>query len=56
MRARQRTAWSITLSSGVQSFEPFDSYEGVRRQYAILDLGMFGAMDRMGSVLGSLGS
>jgi Protein of unknown function (DUF2510) len=49
--------WTEHVSeNGVQSADPLDSYQGVCWQYAIINIGMFKAMDRMRSVLGSLGS
>ena len=49
--------WTDHVSeNGVQSVDPLDGYKGVRWQYAVINLGMFKAMDRMQSVLGSLGS
>lgn len=41
---------------GVQSVDPLDKYEGIRWQYAVVNIGSFGALDRMELVLGSAGS
>ena len=49
--------WTEHVSAdGVQSVDPLDKYKGVRWQYAVVNIGMFGAMDCMELVLGSAGS
>ena len=49
--------WTSHVSvNGVQSVEPLESYQGQRWQYAVVNIGSFGAVDRMQLVLGSAGS
>ena len=49
--------WTAHVSkNGIQSVDPLDKYEGTRWQYAVVNIGSFGALDRMELALGSAGS
>jgi Protein of unknown function (DUF2510) len=49
--------WTANVSTnGVQSVDPLDAYKGQRWQYAVVNIGMFGAIDRMQLVFGAAGS
>jgi hypothetical protein len=49
--------WTEHVSAdGVQSVDPLQEYEGQRWQYAVVNIGMFGAIERLQLVLGSAGS
>lgn len=51
------SCWTEHVSeNGVQSLDPLDAYTGTRWQYAVVNIGMFSAMNRMELVLGSAGS
>lgn len=51
------SAWTAHVSDrGVQSVDPFEQYAGTRWQYAVVNIGSFGAIDRMRQVLGEAGA